>query len=164
MRKLSSETRRNAYVVRYEFTQKGNIMTITISYTRLLKTTLAATPVNRRRHVSERRETRAIRFYIRWILSRAFESEGSVPQTQNLANVRTWLLCGAGSWQQYSVGGCALVYTGDLKKRLLTGAAVKQQYRAAELCEEEGRFLMNRQAALLAAACARVCDAYASLL
>lgn len=164
MRKLSSETRRNAYVVRYEFTQKGNIMTITISYTRLLKTTLAATPVKLTQPVATRRETRAIRFYIRWILSRAFESEGFVPQTQNLANVRAWLLCGAGSWQQYLVGGCALVYTGDLKKRLLTGAAVKQQYRAAELCEEEGRFLMNRQAALLAAACARVCDAYASLL
>lgn len=143
---------------------KGTIMTLTISYTRLLKTTLAATPVKFTQPVATRRETRAIRFYIRWILSRAFESEGSVPQTQNLANVRTWLLCGAGSWQQYSVGGCALVYTGDLKKRLLTGAAVKQQYRAAELCEEEGRFLMNRQAALLAAACARVCDAYASLL
>lgn len=164
MRKLSSETRRNAYVVRYEFTQKGNIMTITISYTRLLKTTLAATPVKLTQPVATRRETRAIRFYIRWILSRAFETEGFVPQTQNLANVRTWLLCGAGSWQQYSEGGCALVYTGDLKKRLLTGAAVKQQYRAAELCEEEGRFLMNRQAALLAAACARVCDAYASLI
>ena len=164
MRKLSSETRRNAYVARYEFTQKGTIMTITISYTRLLKTTLAATPVKFTQPVATRRETRAIRFYIRWILSRAFESEGFVPQTQNLADVRTWLLCGAGSWQQYSEGGCALVYTGDLKKRLLTGAAVRQQYRAAELCEEDGRFLMNRQAALLAAACARVCDAYASLL
>lgn len=143
---------------------KGTIMTITISYTRLLKTTLAATPVKFTQPVATRRETRAIRFYIRWILSRAFETEGFVPQTQNLANVRAWLLCGADSWQQYSVGGCALVYTGDLKKRLLTGDAVKQQYRAAELCEEDGMFLMNRQAALLAAACARVCDAYASLL
>lgn len=139
-------------------------MTITISYTRLLKTSLAATPVNFRRHVSERRETRAIRFYIRWILSRAYESDGAVPQTKNPADLWSWLLCGAHDWRQYSEGGCALVLTEDLERRLLTGAVVRRQYALAERCEAGVTFLMNRQTALLQSACARVCDAYESLL
>lgn len=38
----------------------------------------------------------------------------------NHENVK-WLLCGAENWYRYSVGGCSLVYDGDIEERIGMG-------------------------------------------
>lgn len=39
------------------------------------------------------------------------------------------LLNGASDWQQYSYGGCALIYDYDIAKRLATPSEIKRQTR-----------------------------------
>lgn len=39
--------------------------------------------------------------------------------------VESYLLDGASSWTQYSEGGCALIYNGDIARRLCTASELK---------------------------------------
>ena len=43
----------------------------------------------------------------------------------NGADLNRELLNGAESWQQYSAGGCALIYDGDIAERLCTKSELK---------------------------------------
>lgn len=44
----------------------------------------------------------------------------------NLAIIRAALLNGASDWQQYSYGGCALIYDSDIAERLCTPSELKR--------------------------------------
>lgn len=52
------------------------------------------------------------------------EYEGRKPD--NLNELRRWMLNGAADWTQYSKGGCALIYNGDIARRLCTASALKK--------------------------------------
>lgn len=42
-------------------------------------------------------------------------------------SINDWLLCGAADWEQYSYGGCALIYDEDIAKRLCCPSELKRK-------------------------------------
>lgn len=40
--------------------------------------------------------------------------------------LRRWMLNGAADWSQYSEGGCALIYNGDIARRLCTPSELRK--------------------------------------
>ena len=44
----------------------------------------------------------------------------------NVVELKTDLLNGADTWEQYSSGGCALIYDGDIAERLCTPSELKR--------------------------------------
>lgn len=52
------------------------------------------------------------------------EYEGRKPDNMN--ELRRWLLNGASDWAQCSEGGCALIYNGDIARRLCTASELKK--------------------------------------
>lgn len=44
----------------------------------------------------------------------------------NMNELRRWLLNGAADWKQYSEGGCALIYNGDIARRMCTASELKK--------------------------------------
>ena len=59
----------------------------------------------------------------------AVELVESLTESADLSNetlLRKALLNGAGDWQQYSEGGCALVYDADIAERLCSASELKR--------------------------------------
>lgn len=52
----------------------------------------------------------------------AYEGHGP----EDVAQLREWLLNGARGWSEYSYGGCALVYDGDIAERLCTPSELRK--------------------------------------
>ena len=50
--------------------------------------------------------------------------EGKKPDNMN--ELQRWMLNGAADWSQYSEGGCALIYNGDIARRLCTPSELKK--------------------------------------
>lgn len=52
----------------------------------------------------------------------AYEGHGP----EDVAQIRQWMLDGARDWSEYSYGGCALVYDGDIAERLCTPSELRK--------------------------------------
>lgn len=52
----------------------------------------------------------------------AYEGHGP----EDVAQIRQWMLDGARDWSEYSYGGCALVYDGDIANRLCTPSELRK--------------------------------------
>ena len=46
---------------------------------------------------------------------------------RNEKELKEWLLNGAMSWDEYSYGGCSLIYDGDIAERLCTPSELKKK-------------------------------------
>ena len=69
----------------------------------------------------------------------------------NIADLKALCLNGARDWQEYSYGGCALIYNGDICERLCTPrAAALCKY--GELAPRDGSEWIDKQTQALAAA------------
>ena len=60
-------------------------------------------------------------------LESRIEYEGRNPS--NPHELAEWLLNGAQNWTQYSKGGCALIYNGDIAERLCSASELKRVTR-----------------------------------
>lgn len=47
-------------------------------------------------------------------------------EPENRTEAREWMLNGARDWEQYSCGGCALIYDADIAERLCTPSELKK--------------------------------------
>lgn len=72
------------------------------------------------------------------------------------------LMNGANSWLQYSRGGCALVWQGDIAKRMCTPSEYKKYLNAGEKSKlsDSGYWLDNVQCRALFQAMAKIRRAY----
>ena len=57
-------------------------------------------------------------------LTERAEWEGREPR--NVRELERWMLNGAADWQQYSEGGCALIYNRQIAERLCTPSELKK--------------------------------------
>lgn len=55
-----------------------------------------------------------------------YRAEYEERKPDNMNELRRWLLNGAAGWTQYSEGGCALIYNGDIACRLCTASELKK--------------------------------------
>lgn len=76
---------------------------------------------------------------------------------------REWLLNGANDWSQYSWGGSALIYDGDIAERLCTPSELKKT-RNGERRPNSREEWLDVQARALYQACNRVSRLYARLM
>ena len=76
---------------------------------------------------------------------------------------REWLLNGANDWSQYSWGGSALIYDGDIAERLCTPSELKKT-RHGERRPNSREEWLDVQARALYQACNRVSRLYARLM
>jgi hypothetical protein len=93
----------------------------------------------------------------------AFELVESLEDGADLSNetlLRKALLNGAGDWQQYSEGGCALVYNADIAERLCSPSELKR-CKGGERQPNSRENWLECQARALAQAAALVRRAYA---
>ena len=74
------------------------------------------------------------------------EGEFNVADIDNPAKLHTFLLNGAESWEQYSKGGCSLVFDEDIKNRLHGEATESTNYIV-----EQGRALHQAEQKIVAA-------------
>ena len=72
---------------------------------------------------------------------------------------REWMLNGAQTWDQYSWGGCSLIYDGDIAKRLCTPSELKKT-RNGERRPNRNEEWLDCQARALYQACIRVSKLY----
>ena len=73
---------------------------------------------------------RGVREYAREILMERDEEGASFEGMEDPATRKAKLLNGARSWQEYSAGGCAFAYDGDIIQRLMTPSEQKRlRYR-----------------------------------
>ena len=82
--------------------------------------------------------------------------EGRNPATEE---VREWLLNGARNWSEYSWGGSALIYDGDIAERLCTPSELKRT-RHGERRPNSREEWLDTQARALYQACNRVSRLY----
>ena len=85
------------------------------------------------------------------------ETLDEVPCNSNL--LRKALLNGADSWQEYSFGGCSLIYDSDISERLCTPSELKRK-RGGELYPNARETWLDFQARALSQACSRVLRAF----
>lgn len=69
---------------------------------------------------------RGVKEYAREILTERDEEGVSFEGMSDPAQRKAKFLNGAGSWEQYSEGGCALVYDADIAQRLCTPAELRR--------------------------------------
>jgi len=99
----------------------------------------------------------------RGVKTYAFELVEGLDTSADLANeelLRKALLNGAGDWQQYSEGGCALVYNADIAERLCSPSELKR-CKGGERQPNSRENWLECQARALAQASALVRRAYA---
>ncbi len=84
---------------------------------------------------------------------------GEVPAA-NADELRALLLNGAGDWQQFSAGGCALVANEDIAERYFPPSRRDREFRR---CDANPVHLLNIQAYALANASARIVACWRSL-
>ena len=87
------------------------------------------------------------------------ESLDSDADLSNETLLRKALLNGADDWQQYSEGGCALVYDADIAERLCSPSELKR-YKGGERQPHASETWLECQARALAQAVALVRRAY----
>lgn len=93
----------------------------------------------------------------------ASELVESIDDSADLSNetlLRKALLNGAGDWQQYSEGGCALVYDADIAERVCSASELKR-VKGGERQPNSRENWLECQARALAQAAALVRRAYA---
>lgn len=78
------------------------------------------------------------------------------------AECRDWMLNGAQDWAQYSWGGSALIYDGDIAERLCTPSEIKKT-RNGERRPNSREAWLDVQARALYQACNRVSRLYRSI-
>ena len=93
-------------------------------------------------------------------LAERITSEGRAPETST--ECRAWLLNGAQDWAQYSWGGSALIYDGDIAERLCTPSELKKT-RNGERRPNAREEWLDTQARALYQACNRVCKLFTRL-
>ena len=76
---------------------------------------------------------------------------------------REWMLNGAHNWSQYSWGGSALIYNGDIAERLCTPSELKKT-RNGERRPNSREEWLDTQARALYQACNRVACLYSSIV
>ena len=99
----------------------------------------------------------------RAVYTYAVELVESLAESDELSNenlLRKALLNGAGDWQQYSEGGCALVYDADIAERLCSPSELKR-CKGGERNPNSRENWIECQARALSQASALVCRAYA---
>lgn len=55
-----------------------------------------------------------------------YRAEYEERKPDNMNELKRWMLNGAADWSQYSEGGCALIYNGDIARRLCTPSELKK--------------------------------------
>ena len=75
---------------------------------------------------------------------------------------REWMLNGAQDWNQYSWGGCALIYDSDIAERLCTPSELKKTRHGERRPNSQEEWL-DTQARALTQACDRVSRIYSRL-
>ena len=71
---------------------------------------------------------------------------------RNEKELKEWLLNGAMDWEDYSYGGCSLIYDGDIAERLCTPSELKKK--------DGGRLAPNRRESWLDVQTKALRDAY----
>ena len=71
---------------------------------------------------------------------------------RNEKELKEWLLNGAMDWEDYSYGGCSLIYDGDIAERLCTPSELKKK--------DGGRLAPNRREGWLDVQTRALRDAY----
>lgn len=87
--------------------------------------------------------------------------EGRDPQDRK--ECREWMLNGAQTWSEYSWGGSALIYNGDIAARLCSPSELVKT-RNGERRPNAREEWLDTQARALSQACARVVGVYSLLL
>lgn len=87
--------------------------------------------------------------------------EGRNPESEK--ECREWMLNGAQDWEQYSWGGSALIYDGDIAERLCCPSELKRN-RHGERRPNSREEWLDVQARALYQACNRVASAYRSIV
>ena len=77
----------------------------------------------------------------------------------NVRLLKKALLNGADSWQEYSFGGCSLIYDSDIAERLCTPSELKRT-RNGERYPNSRETWLDCQARALSQACSRVLRAF----
>ena len=85
--------------------------------------------------------------------------EGEPSPLENRETVRAALLDGAEDWKQYSLGGCSLIYNGDIAERLCSPSELKRK-RGGELPPNAAEDWLDVQARALYQASVKVLHAY----
>ena len=89
----------------------------------------------------------------------AYEGRGPKPGKE----CREWMLNGAQNWSEYSWGGSALIYNGDIAERLCTPSELKKT-RNGERRPNSREEWLDTQARALYQACNRVACLYSSIV
>lgn len=76
---------------------------------------------------------------------------------------KEWLLNGAQDWEQYSWGGCSLIYDGQIAERLCSPSELKKT-RNGERKPNAREEWLDTQARALFQACNRVLSVYRSIM
>ena len=79
------------------------------------------------------------------------------------AECREWLLNGAQDWNQYSWGGSALIYDGDIAERLCTPSELKRTRNGERRPNSQEEWL-DTQARALTQAARRVSNLYSCMM
>lgn len=82
---------------------------------------------------------------------------------ENVAEIREWLLNGARDWDQYSWGGSALIYNGDIAERLCTPSELKKTHNGERRPNAREEWL-DTQARALFQASNRVVKVYKQVI
>lgn len=89
------------------------------------------------------------------------EYEGRDPESEK--ECREWMLNGAQDWEQYSWGGSALIYDGDIAERLCCPSELKKT-RNGERRPNSREEWLDTQARALYQACNRVARLYSRIV
>ena len=76
--------------------------------------------------------------------------EGREPESER--ELKDWLLNGASDWQQYSWGGCSLIYNGDIAERLCSPSELKKTRNGERKPNRSEEWLDTQARALFQAA------------
>ena len=74
---------------------------------------------------------------------------------RNEKELKEWLLNGAMDWEDYSYGGCSLIYDGDIAERLCTPSELKKK-DGGRLAPSRYKTWFDEQSEALCYACIRI--------
>ena len=78
---------------------------------------------------------------------------------RNEKELKEWLLNGAMDWEDYSYGGCSLIYDGDIAERLCTPSELKKK-DGGRLAPNSQESWLDVQTRALRQACLRIKDKF----
>ena len=82
---------------------------------------------------------------------------------RDTAELKKWMLNGASDWNEYSWGGCSLIYNGDIAERLCTPSELKKTRNGERRPNAQEEWL-DTQARALYQAAERVCHAFREMM